>query len=68
MRANGFMNAKTVTHYFAQRQEIAVYSAHMAQFPARQFKFRVNQVALAVRTPNSSIKWDALKRAPYVKR
>ena len=54
MRANGFMNAKTATHYFALRQEIAAYSAHMAQFPALQFKFRVNQVTLAVRTPNPS--------------
>ena len=68
MRANGFMNAKTARHYFAQRQEIAAYSAHMAQFPALQFKFRVNQVAFAVRTPNPSIKRDALKRTPYVKR
>ena len=68
MCANGFMNAKTATHYFAQRQEIAAYSAHMDQLPAPQFKFRVNQEALAVCTPNPSIKRDALKRAHYVKR
>ena len=66
MRANGFMNAKTATHYFALRQEIAAYSAHMAQFPALQFKFRVNQVTLAVRTPNPTVKRNCFA-APYVK-